>query len=159
MDDEESDDEDDGPPLATPHVLKFIDYLCYSSEQGRLTKADLYNLRRAIATLGGEETEETVRIPIRPGATQGSQPRDPRAPVPLVPQTRKVTRTPGTAPASYAAAAATPSHNIVPKNMLPSIIQKVNKLRKDFPSISETDAIRYASTSQGKADEVAMTQC
>ena len=115
-----------------------------------VTPNDITQLSAAIRTITGEtEAEDTIRLPVRPRATQGTQHQAPRAPAPPTPQTIRTSRPPGGPPVTYAAAAASKGKNI-PKDSLPGIVQRVNKLRRDFPSISEEDAICYASTGPEK---------
>jgi hypothetical protein len=156
-------DEDSGT-----RIFNFISWFSEHAKTSNLTNEQITGLYNALGAISLDILgEDTIRMPISPIQTSR-----PPVPIPEAPRTteppaqsgaqqsaRQTPRTAGpqadpTASISYAAAAASNNKNTFHMNTLPDLIQRVNKLRRDFPSITEEEAIRFAT----RRDVVTKTQ-
>ncbi|KAM6502111.1 hypothetical protein JOM56_002088 [Amanita muscaria] len=140
-------------PAKHPVLSKFITWLdrhvVANPESGATLIESLYAALDDIITEAAARDDQTIRRPLKttPKTTpkkpsQGSSTQAPQAPRP--PRAPEATSATTPKPPTFAAVAATHKKHI-PKDDLPNIIHKVQQLRKDFPSITEAEAIRYAS--------------
>ncbi|KAM6488827.1 hypothetical protein JOM56_015719 [Amanita muscaria] len=142
--DEDSDMQSD-EHASHPVLNKFITWLQKHIEanpgEGASIVKGLYTALESIQL--SSRDDDTIRRPLP--KTQGNPPLGSLTQAPPAPRPPKApTATPANTPKTFAAVAAkTPKH--IPKDDLPKVIRKVEQLRRDFPSITEQDAIRYAS--------------